>query len=157
MQVEKGAVGHGGRPAGMRGWQGQPRKVVEYEHWHKIKRKCRSLGCELQLGGGAENGLLLAIALQNSSTISATPCEQFKVLSALVSALFSPKTKDAVRVSFYFERSCASGTAPLQCIEAPRAPLERALDPGRPRRGPRRSWGRDRGIVASGKLQELSL
>jgi hypothetical protein len=33
----------------------------------KIKRKCRSLGCGLQLGG-AEN-CLLAIALQNSSTI----------------------------------------------------------------------------------------
>jgi hypothetical protein len=51
----------------MRGWQGQPRKMVEYEHWHKTKRKCRSLGCGLQLGG-AENDLL-AIALQNSSTI----------------------------------------------------------------------------------------
>jgi hypothetical protein len=22
----------------MRGWQSQPRKMVEYEHWHKIKR-----------------------------------------------------------------------------------------------------------------------
>jgi hypothetical protein len=41
--------------------------MVEYEHWHKIKRKCRSLGCGLQFGG-AVNGLL-AIALQNSSTI----------------------------------------------------------------------------------------
>jgi hypothetical protein len=51
----------------MRGWQGQPRKMVEYEHWHKIKRKCRSLGCGLQFGG-AENSLL-AIALQNSSII----------------------------------------------------------------------------------------
>jgi hypothetical protein len=51
----------------MRGWQGQPRKMVEYEHWRKIKRKGRSPGCGLQFGG-AENGLL-AIALQNSSTI----------------------------------------------------------------------------------------
>jgi hypothetical protein len=50
----------------MRGWQG--RKMVEYEHWRKqIKPNIRSLGCGLQFGG-AENGLL-AIALQNSSTI----------------------------------------------------------------------------------------
>jgi hypothetical protein len=37
------------QPEGTRGWQGQPRKMVEYEHWHKIKRKCRSdsLGCGL--------------------------------------------------------------------------------------------------------------
>jgi hypothetical protein len=35
-----------------------------------------------------------------------------------------------------------SGTAPSRCIEAARAPLERALDTGRPRprRGPRESW-----------------
>jgi hypothetical protein len=45
----------------------QPRKMVEYEHWHKIKRKCRSLGCELQFGG-AENGLL-AIKLQSLNTL----------------------------------------------------------------------------------------
>jgi hypothetical protein len=39
-------MGHGSRPAGrMRGWQGQPRKMAEYEHWRKIKRKGRSLGC----------------------------------------------------------------------------------------------------------------
>jgi hypothetical protein len=44
-------------------------------------------------------------------------------------------------------------------FEAARAPLERALDPGRPRprRGSRESWSRGRGVVASGKLQELSL
>jgi hypothetical protein len=47
----------------MRGWQGQPRKMVEYEHWRKIKRKGRSLGCRLQVRG-AENGLL-AIRLQS--------------------------------------------------------------------------------------------
>jgi hypothetical protein len=52
----------------MRGWQGQPRKMVEYEHWHKIKRKCRSLlGCGLQFGG-AENDLL-AIRLQILKTL----------------------------------------------------------------------------------------
>jgi hypothetical protein len=38
----------------MRGWQGQPRKMVEYEHWRKKKRKGRSLGCGLQFGGAAK-------------------------------------------------------------------------------------------------------
>jgi hypothetical protein len=53
----------------MRGWQGQPRKMVEYEHWHKIKPNIRSLGCGLQLQfGGAENDLL-AIRLQSSNTL----------------------------------------------------------------------------------------
>jgi hypothetical protein len=58
--------------------------MVEYEHWHKIKRKCRSLGCGLQFGG-AENDLL-AIRLPSSNTLfsAARPCEQFEVLSALV-------------------------------------------------------------------------
>jgi hypothetical protein len=51
----------------MRGWQGQPRKMVEYEHWRKIKRKGRSLGCGLQFGD-AENDLL-AIRLQSSNTL----------------------------------------------------------------------------------------
>jgi hypothetical protein len=51
----------------MRGWQGQPRKMVEYEHWHKTKRKCRSLGWGVQFGG-AENGLL-AIRLHNFKTL----------------------------------------------------------------------------------------
>jgi hypothetical protein len=41
----------------MRGWQGQPRKMVEYEHRRKIKRKGQSLGCGLHCGG-AENDLL---------------------------------------------------------------------------------------------------
>jgi hypothetical protein len=48
----------------------QPRKMVEYEHWHKIKRKGRSSGCGLQLGG-AENDLL-AIRLQSSNTLFST-------------------------------------------------------------------------------------
>jgi hypothetical protein len=51
----------------MRGWQGQPHKMVEYEHWRKIKRRGRSLGCGLQFGG-AENGLL-AIRLQILMTL----------------------------------------------------------------------------------------
>jgi hypothetical protein len=68
------------------------------------------------------------------------------------------KSKDAMRVSFIFGTK-VSGTAPSRCIEAPRAPLERALDTGRPRRGPRESWSQSRGVVASDKLQlqELSL
>ena len=81
--IEKGAVGHGGRPAGMRGWQGQPRKMVEYEHWRKKKRSCRSSGCGLQVGD-AENGLL-AIMLQSPMTlfsVARTTYEQFEVLSA---------------------------------------------------------------------------
>jgi hypothetical protein len=41
----------------MRGWQGQPRKMVEYEHWQKNEPNLRSSGCRLQFGG-AENGLL---------------------------------------------------------------------------------------------------
>jgi hypothetical protein len=51
----------------MRGWQGQPRKMGEYEHRQKIKRKGRSPGCGLQYGG-AENDLL-AIRLQSSMTL----------------------------------------------------------------------------------------
>jgi hypothetical protein len=56
-----------------------------------------------------------------------------------------------MRVSFYFERSCPEPTLPSRCIEAARAPLEQALDPGRPRprRGSRErvveSWSWSRG------------
>jgi hypothetical protein len=42
-------------------------QMVEYEHWHKIKRNIRSLGCGLQFGG-AENDLL-AIRLKSSNTL----------------------------------------------------------------------------------------
>jgi hypothetical protein len=68
----------------MRGWQGQPRKMIEYEHRQKIKPNIRSLGCGLQFGG-AENDLL-AIRPQSSNTLfsAARPYEQFEVLSALV-------------------------------------------------------------------------
>jgi hypothetical protein len=41
--------------------------MVEYEHWRKKKAKHSIAGLWFQFGG-AENGLL-AIALQNSSTI----------------------------------------------------------------------------------------
>jgi hypothetical protein len=65
----------------MRGWEGQPRKMVEYEHWHKIKPNIRSLGCGLQFGG-AENDLLAIQAAKFKHTIQRRPSEQFEVLSA---------------------------------------------------------------------------
>jgi hypothetical protein len=70
------------------------------------------------------------------------------------------KSKDAMRVSFKKKNEAVRNSGPSRCIEAPRAPLERALNPGRPRRGPRESWSRSRGVVvvvASDKLQELEL
>jgi hypothetical protein len=83
----------------MRGWQGQPRKMVEYEHWRKKKPNTRSLGCRLR------NLVVLKMACSQShckiqSPFSATPCEQFKVLSAL----FSPKMRCACR-SFYLNEA----------------------------------------------------
>jgi hypothetical protein len=51
----------------MRGWEGQPRKMVEYEHWQKNKPGLRSPGCGLKFGG-AENDLL-AIRLQSSNAL----------------------------------------------------------------------------------------
>jgi hypothetical protein len=67
-------------------------------------------------------------------------------------------SKDAMRVSFYFERGCPEQRPRAALKPQPRAQLERALDLGRPRRGLRGSWIRGRGVaVASGKLQELSL
>jgi hypothetical protein len=60
-------------------------KMVEYEHWRKKKRKCRSLGCGLQFGG-AENDLL-AIRPQSSKTLfSAARTSNSR---CLVGALFS--------------------------------------------------------------------
>jgi hypothetical protein len=71
----------------------------------------------------------------------------------VLSALFMHSLK--MRCACHFILNEASGTAPSRCIDAARAPLERALDPGRPRprRGPRESWSRGRGVVASGKWQ----
>jgi hypothetical protein len=68
--------------------------VVEYEHWRKIKRKRRSPGCRLQVGG-AENGLL-AIRLQSPMTLfsaARTSNSRCLVLGALF--LFSLKICDA--------------------------------------------------------------
>ena len=59
-----GAWGSTSRNAGLAGPQnGRIRTLAK-----KIKPNIRSLGCGLKFGG-AENGLQLAIALQNSSTI----------------------------------------------------------------------------------------
>jgi hypothetical protein len=64
--------------------------------------------------------------------------------------------------SFYFERSCPE-QRPRAALkpQEPHSGLERALDPGRPRRGPaRESRAVGRGVVVvwgRGKLQELSL
>jgi hypothetical protein len=81
-------LGHGGRPAGMRGWQVQPRKLVEYGHWRKKNRKGRSSGCRLQVGG-AEKGLL-AIRLQSPMALfSAARTSNSRCL--VLSALFSLK------------------------------------------------------------------
>jgi hypothetical protein len=74
----------------MRGWQGQPRKMVEYEQWRKKKRSGRSSGCRLQVGG-AENGLL-AIRLQSSMTpFSVAGASNLRCFAVL-------KSKDAMRV-----------------------------------------------------------
>jgi hypothetical protein len=150
-EVAVGRIGRGGawgstsRIAGLPGPAPQKGRIRTL-HWHKIKQKCRSLGCGLQFGG-AEN-YLLAIRLQNSSSNS----------SCLV--LWS---KDAMRVSHYFERSCPEQRprAPLK-PQAPRASPTRAgpgprAPPPRSSREPRESWSRGRGMVAnmtaSGKLQ----
>jgi hypothetical protein len=102
--------------------------------------------------GGAENGLL-AIRLQSSMTLfSAAGASNLRCLAVL-------KSKDAMRVSFFVvERSCPEQRPRAALKPQARAPLERALGPGRPRRGPRESWSRSRGVVASSdKLQELPL
>jgi hypothetical protein len=95
------------RPECGAGRDSPAKKVVEYEHWHEIKRKCRSLGCGLQFGG-AENGLL-AIRLQSSKTL-------FSAARTSNSRCLVLWSKGAMRVSFYFERGCPE--------QRPRAALE---------------------------------
>jgi hypothetical protein len=125
MSKEEVAVGRKGSGGA---WGSTSRKVVE-----KNKPKCRSSGgCNLVRG--AEIRPSPAIELQRSNT----PFSHARVRAIQGAWCFSPKMGC---VSFYFERAKLSGTAPSRCIEAPRAPLERALDPGCPRRGPRGSWG----------------
>jgi hypothetical protein len=43
----------------MRGWQGQPRKMVEYEHWQKSQAKISIVGLWVAIYGGAENDPLV--------------------------------------------------------------------------------------------------
>jgi hypothetical protein len=81
----------------MRGWQGQPRKMVEYEHWQKIKPDIRSwpLGCGLQFGD-AGNDLLAGIGLQSSNTLFSAARTRTSNSRCLV--LWS---KDAMRVILF--------------------------------------------------------
>jgi hypothetical protein len=74
----------------MRGWQGQPRKMVEYENWQKNKPKCRSSGCRLQFGGAEKSPS--AITLQSSNTLFSAA--RRAIQSALVS-------KDAMRAILF--------------------------------------------------------
>jgi hypothetical protein len=76
----------------MRGWQGQPRKMVEYEHWQKNKPKYQSPGCGLQFDG-AENDLL-AIRLQSSNT-------RFSAARTSNSRCLVLWSKDAMRVILF--------------------------------------------------------
>jgi hypothetical protein len=112
------------------------------------KPKCRSSGCGFQFGGAGND--LLAISCKVQTHFLALP------VRAIRGALcFGLKMRCA---SFYFERSW---TAPSRCIEAPRAQLERALDPGCPGAPAevlaRQSWGRGRGVVASGRSYLCSI
>jgi hypothetical protein len=110
------------------------------------------VGCNLVV---LQNGLL-AIRLQSPITLFSAARTRTSNSRCLV--LYSPKI--AMRVSFYFERSCPE-QRPRAALkpQEPRSALEQALGPGRhrPRRGPRESRSRGRGVVASGKPQELSL
>ena len=148
-------MGHGGRPAGMRGWQGQPRKMVEYEHRRKKQRKGRSSGCRLQVGD-AENDLL-AIRLQSSNTlfsVARTSNSRCLVLSALY--LYLVQRLDASDI--FFERSCPEHR-PHAALEPQEPRSGGPWTPGAPAPAARSSrvvelWSWSRG---KGKLQELSL
>jgi hypothetical protein len=142
-----GAWGSTSRNAG--GWQGQPCKMVEYEHWRKIKRKGRSLGCGLQFGG-AENDLL-AIRLQSSKThFSAARTSNSRCL-----VLYLVQRRDA-RVILFRTKGCPE-QRPRAALkpQEPRSSGPWTPDPGRPRprrgrRGPRssrvvESWSWSRG------------
>jgi hypothetical protein len=151
--VRKGSGGAGGstsRNAGLAGPAPQNGRIRTPAQ-NQAKRPVVGLWvCGLQYGG-AENDLL-AIRLKSSKTLFSVA----RTSNSRCLVLYLVQRCDARLISFW---TWLSGTAPSRCIEAARAPLERALDPGRPRprRGSRGSWGRGRGVVASGKLQELSL
>ena len=116
-------MGHGGRPAGMRGWQVQPRKMVEYEHRRKKQRKGRSSGCRLQVGD-AENDLL-AIRLQNPMTLFSVA----RTSNSRCLVLYLVQRCDARATLF---RTKLSRTAPSRCIEAPKSPTRAGLGPRAP-------------------------
>jgi hypothetical protein len=69
-------------------WQGQHRKMAEYENWQNIKpniRSRRAVGCNLVvLKRAAPPDVAPQSHCKIQASFSATPCEQFKVLSALV-------------------------------------------------------------------------
>jgi hypothetical protein len=106
-----GTWGSGGRPATM----GQPRQMVEYEHWQKNKQRCRSSGCRLQFGG-AENGLL-TIRLQNLKTKTL-----FSAALTSNSRCLVFWSKEAMRVIFVLFWAELPGTAPSRCILKPQDP-----------------------------------
>ena len=92
----------------MRGWQGQPRKMVEYEHRRKKQRKDRSSGCRLQVGD-AENDLL-AIRLQNFKTLfSVAGASNLRCFAVLKSKL----SKDAMRVTFFLNEAVRNSALAL--------------------------------------------
>jgi hypothetical protein len=79
--------------------------MVEYEHWQKKKRSCRSSGCRLQVGG-AENGLL-AIRLQNPMTLfSAARTSNLRCFAVL-------RSKDAMRVTFFLNEAVRNSALAL--------------------------------------------
>ena len=137
----------------MRDWQGQPHKMVEYEHWHKIKPSIRSSGCGLQFGG-AENDLL-AIRLQSSNTLfSVARTSNSRCL--VLSALYLVQRRDACDI--FFERSCPEHR-PHAALEPQESRSGGPWAPGAPAPAARSSrvvelWSWSRG---KGKLQELSL
>ena len=115
----------------------------------KTQPGCRSPGCGFQVGG-AENGLL-AIRLQNVKTLFSAA--RTSNLRRLVSW-----SKDAMRVIFYFERSC-SEQRPRAALEPQEPHSSGPWTPGAPA-----EVLASRGVVvvgswhvASDKLQELPL
>jgi hypothetical protein len=62
----------------MRGWQTQPRKMVEYEHTYKETSQavgCRSLGCRLQFGGAGKKGPSRNLAANFKHTAFSAPTQ----------------------------------------------------------------------------------
>jgi hypothetical protein len=94
---------------------------------------------------------LLAIRLQSSNTL-------FSAARTSNSRCLVLWSKDAMRVSFYFERSCPEHR-PRAALKPKEPHSSGPWTPGAPAEvlASRESWSRDRGVVASGKPQELPL